>query len=208
MEKWLLRMGWGTMAAFASILFFLTGWYYFSFRLDVHFLKEKQDVVHNLFWITAFYIHISGGMLAIITGPVQFLKAVRSRYWAFHRAVGKVYLFAILIMAGPSGLFMAFYAEGGPISIVGFTVMALLWLFTTWKALEAIRARKINEHRNWMVRSYAMCFAAVTLRLWMPTATYYLGISPEFAVTVSAWVSWIPNLIVAELLIRFIPKKI
>jgi uncharacterized membrane protein len=206
LQKIILRLGWGTITVFAIILFYTTA-FYFSFRSDIHFLKEKQDVVFNVFWRTAFYIHITGGMLAIVLGPFQFLRQFRNRNFKVHRLMGKIYLAAILFLAGPTGLFMAFYAEGGFGGAAGFTVMALLWIFTTWKAYESIMARKIDAHRNWMVRSYALTFAAVTLRLWVPWASHYLGISPEITVISSAWISWIPNLIVAEILIRTIPKK-
>jgi len=165
-------------------------------------------VVFNPIWRTAFYIHITGGMLALLVGPFQFIKKFRNRNLRLHRTLGKIYLGAILFLAGPSGLFMAFYAEGGGIAVVGFAIMALLWLVTTYMAYEAVRKKNIDAHKAWMVRSFALTFAAVTLRLYVPIASGYFHVAPFYVEASSAWVSWLPNLIVAELLLLIIRKRL
>jgi uncharacterized membrane protein len=207
LERIPFRIAWLGITLSSVFLFVLTATY-FSFCSQCSFLLEKQDVVFNPFWRTAFYIHISGGMVALLLGPFQFVPAFRNRFLKAHRTVGKLYLGAILFFGAPAGLFMAFYAEGGWIGQLGFCVMAVLWLLSTWMALEAIRKRKIPEHRNWMTRSFALTFAAVTLRLYVPLASDFLHWNADFVETSSAWVSWVPNLIVAEILLRFAAKKL
>ena len=207
MQKALLRIGWGGIAFTAGFLFVITAMY-FNFRPDVNFLLEKQDVVYNAFWRTSFYIHITGGMLAIIIGPFQFLKSFRRKRMGLHKKLGKAYMASILFIAGPSGLFMAFYAEGGWFSSLGFAVMAFLWLWTTFKAYETIRNRDYNGHIRWITRSFALTMAAVTLRLYVPLTSAVLYWDHDFVITSSAWFSWIPNLIIAELLLRFVPHRL
>lgn len=207
MQKTLFRLGWGVMTALAAFLFGITA-LYFSFRSDINFLLEKQELVFNVFWRTAFYIHITGGMLAILIGPFQFLKPIRRKRMALHKRLGKLYIGAILFLAGPTGLYMAFYAEGGWMGSLGFTVMSLLWLWTTYRAYETIRQRDYNGHVRWITRSYALSFAAVTLRLYVPLTSGVLDLPEEFVVTSSAWVSWIPNLIAAELILKFAPHRL
>lgn len=202
-----LKSSWAVLTLGAVFLFFITA-SYLNFCSECNFLLKKQDVVYNPFWRTAFYFHISGGMLAIITGPLQFVKAFRKRFMKAHRIIGKVYIAAILFLAGPTGLFMAFYAEGGTISIIGFLIMSLLWLTTTFLAYEVIRKGNFQAHRDWMVRSFALSLAAVSLRTLVPIFTYYLDFDTETVITWSAWFSWLPNLIIAELLIRFFSKKL
>lgn len=202
----LFKSAWLLLSLASIFLFFITA-SYLNFCSDCNFLLKKQDLVYNSFWRTAFYLHITGGMLAVISGPLQFVKAFRKRFMPAHRVLGKIYLAGILFLAGPTGLFMAFYAEGGTFSVIGFLFMAFSWLITTWLAYESIRKRDIAAHRNWMIRSFALTLAAVTLRTWVPLTTYWLGIDTEMIVEWSAWFSWIPNLIVAELLIRFFSKK-
>ena len=207
MEKALFRLGWGMIAA-TAIFLFATTTIYFSFESDTNFLSVKQEVVYNVLWRTAFYIHITGGMLAILIGPFQFIRRLRRKHLGLHRNLGKIYLASILFMAGPSGLFMAFYAEGGPVSVAGFLVMAGLWLWTTFRAYETIRRRNVAGHIRWITRSYALSFAAVTLRIYVPATTLTNLLEPEFVVTSSAWLSWIPNLLVAELLLRYAPSRL
>lgn len=195
------------MTALAAFLFGITA-LYFSFRSDINFLLEKQDLVFNAFWRTAFYIHITGGMLAILIGPFQFLKPIRRKRMGLHKQLGKIYIGAILFLAGPSGLYMAFYAEGGWMGSLGFTIMSLLWFWTTYRAYETIRKRDYNGHVRWITRSYALSFAAVTLRLYVPLTSWVLDLPEDFVVTSSAWVSWIPNLIVAEIILRYAPHRL
>mgnify|MGYP003684328173 CR=1 FL=1 len=203
----LLKSSWAILTLGSVFLFFITA-SYLNFCSECNFLLKKQDVVYNPFWRTAFYFHITGGMLAIITGPLQFVKAFRKRFMKVHRVIGKIYIAAILFLAGPTGLFMAFYAEGGTFSIIGFLFMSTLWLTTTYLAYESIRKKDFVAHRDWMVRSFALSLAAVTLRTCVPILTYYLGFDAETVITWSAWFSWVPNLIIAELLIRFFSKKL
>ncbi len=207
MEKALFRIGWGLIAGLAAFLFATTT-IYFSFADDINFLAVKQEVVHNVLWRTAFYIHITGGMLALLIGPFQFIRRIRHRRRALHRNLGKAYMVSILFLAGPSGLFMAFYAEGGFYGALGFVLMAVLWLWTTFRAYETIRRRDVPGHIRWITRSYALSFAAVTLRLYVPATTLTNALDPEFVVVSSAWISWIPNLIVAEMLLRWFPQRL
>ena len=204
-----LRFGWLIITAFSIFLFSITTLYFYYYNDSAfNFLSKKQDVVFNVFWRTAFYIHITGGMIALLLGPFQFIKKFRNRFLKWHRNLGKIYLAAILFMAGPSGLFMAFYAEGGPAAVAGFSIMALLWIITTYMAYETIRKKKVDAHRAWMTRSFALTFAAVTLRLYVPIASAVFYVPGLYVEASSAWVSWVPNLIVAEILLLTIPKKL
>jgi hypothetical protein len=65
----------------------------------------------------------------------------------------------------------------------------------------AIRQGRIADHRDWMLRSYALTLAAVTLRLYLP-ASQIAGISFLIAYPAIAWLCWVPNLLVAEWMTR------
>ncbi len=196
---------WLAIAGFAVLLFVMTA-QYFSFRPDINFLLAKKPLVHHPIWRTVFYIHIAGGMLALLIGPFQFLKISRTRFRKAHRVIGKVYLAAILFVGAPGGFYMAFYANGGPIADLGFVVMALLWLHMTLNAYKAVRAGEYVEHSRWMVRSYAMTFSAVTLRLYVPITSLLFNMDHNLVIMTSAWVSWLFNLAIAELVIATDPK--
>jgi uncharacterized membrane protein len=150
------------------------------------------------------YAHIFGSAVALALGPLQFIASVRAAYPRLHRWVGRLYLGVGVLGGGLAGLFMAFYAFGGQVARLGFGCLALAWLYTGLHAYRAIRVRDVVAHRRWMVRNFALTFAAVTLRLWLPTAII-AGAPFEVAYPVIAWLCWVPNLLLAELLLHQTP---
>lgn len=200
MQKFLFRFGWVVMTLMALYLSAVT-LVYFSFRSDVYFLLAKKAVVDFLPWRVAFYIHITGGLIALAVGPFQFLEKFRARHMKLHRQLGKIYVAAILVLGGPAGFFMAFFANGGPWADVGFMVMAFLWVGTTWLGLRDIMRKDLMGHIRWMIRSYAMCFAAVTLRILTPTLSLVFHMKIAYILILVAWLSWMINLVFAQLII-------
>ena len=194
-----------------------TGWIFFTvfavtiglypisyFLIDIQqgLLNSKSDVLlNNVLWKTSFYMHIGFGGLALLSGFSQFFKQSNQKQLNFHRALGKIYVIAVLL-SGISGLYISFFTTGGLIPAMGFGTLAVLWLFTTIKAYSAIKKRNINDHKNWMKRSFALCFAAVTLRIWLPV--FLNGLNMDFipAYTIIAWLDWVPNIIIVEWYIR------
>ena len=70
-------------------------------------------------------------------------------------------------------------------------------------ALIKIKHLNIQAHQKWMLRNYALTFAAVTLRIWLPLFTILLGDENfQYYYAVIAWLCWVPNLIVIEWYIR------
>jgi hypothetical protein len=76
-----------------------------------------------------------------------------------------------------------------------------LWVATTFTALRKIMAKDIQAHKAWMLRSYALTFAAVTLRIWLAPLVLLFG-DFEAGYRVVAWLYWVPNLLVIEAVIR------
>ncbi len=210
---WSLRTSWMIMLALSGIVF-LNVTDYFSFQTDIEFLRWKGTLVKDVSWMIAFYMHITSSLVCLITGPLQFVPRWRKRYPMLHRKLGKAYVFTILFFAAPSGLYMGFYANGGFWAKLGFIILALLWFVTTYLAIKTAIQKDFVAHRKWMVRSYALVFSAVTLRVYMPLLTYFIGelglptMDPELAVVVTSWINWVPNLIVGELLLKFTPKSL
>jgi uncharacterized membrane protein len=147
----------------------------------------------------AIYLHIFASAVALTLGPFQFSVRLRTARPALHRWSGRFYLGIGVLFGGLAGLYMAFHAFGGVVSRAGFGCLALAWLYTGFRAYRAIRTRDVASHRRWMVRNFALAFAAVTLRLWLPAAMVS-GIPFEDAYPVIAWLCWVPNLAVAEIL--------
>jgi len=96
-------------------------------------------------------------------------------------------------------LYIAQYASTGIVAQIGFTGLALSWLTTTSMAYISIRRKEIAAHQIWMIRSYALTFAAVTLRLYLGPSIA-LGAPFDVAYPIISWACWVPNIIAAELI--------
>lgn len=172
-----------------------------SWRFLILGVEQSMSFVayHALERPIEFYLHIGLAPVALALLPFQFWQGLRQRRPALHRWIGRAYGVAILL-SGLGGLMMAIGTTSGPVAGLGFGVLALLWLGVTgWGIWLAIQGR-IADHRRWMIRSGALTFAAVTLRLYLPLLFATLG--EEAGYTLVAWACWVPNVLVAEWFIR------
>lgn len=142
-------------------------------------------------------IHAGLAATALLVGPVQFVPRLRAARPKLHRWLGRIYVFACLF-AGAAGLPLAWGSNAGPVAQLGFSVLAIAWIVCTSQAWRMAVGRRAVEHRRWMVRSFALTFAAVTLRLYLPIAPL-LGYEFVDGYRIIAWMCWMPNLFVAEL---------
>ena len=149
-------------------------------------------------------VHAGFALVALTIGPFQFLKGLRARRPHLHRWMGRTYVLACLV-AGAAGLVLAFGATTGPVSTAGFGLLALLWLYTTTKAWTSAMNRRFDDHRRWMIRSFALTFAAVTLRLYLPFA-FFSPFGYDDTYRAISFLCWVPNLAFAELLLRARPR--
>ncbi len=96
---------------------------------------------------------------------------------------------------------MAAYANGGLAAGLGFALLAVLWWFFTLKGFRNAIHKNLDIHREFMLRSYALTFAAVTLRLYSFLLAL-VGFRGESIYILIAWLSWVPSLIVMEIYLR------
>ena len=104
--------------------------------------------------------HAVFGTIALLSGPIQFSTRIRRKHLQFHRILGRVYVTAVLL-AGP----IAIIISTGSNLIVGTWVQAGAWFVCTLAAFLSARNRHIADHRRWMVRSYALTFTFISLRV-------------------------------------------
>ena len=148
----------------------------------------------------AAFVHFMGGAIALIAGTFQLNSRLRTRFIEVHRWFGRLYIVAVVI-GGVAALALALHSFGGLIAHVGFGLLAVCWMGSTLNAYRHIRQRNLSTHRNWMIRSYALTLAAVTLRIYLPSSQL-AGIPMTVAYPVIAWLCWVPNLLIAEWFVR------
>jgi uncharacterized membrane protein len=160
----------------------------------------------------ALYLHIVFAGLALALSPLQFSARLRARVPRLHRLVGRIVLGSVGV-GGCAGLVIAPWNLAGPVGIAGFGLLALLWLSFAGRAFGAARRRDFVEHRRWAIRTFALTYAGVTLRLWVGVLislqTGFGGIDEDLAFTrayyLVPFLAWVPNLIVAERFLRRTP---
>ena len=163
-------------------------------------MPPPEPVIANGFANPYLAIHIVSGIVALLAGPFQFVERIRASVPSFHRATGRIYVAACLV-AAPTGLLLSFGTTAGPVAGWGFGIAAVLFALFTGLGVRAAIARRFDEHRDWMLRSYAIMANAITLRLMLPAAGF-MGIAFFTAYPTIAWLGWITNLALAEYVIR------
>jgi len=147
------------------------------------------------------WLHVTAGPIALAAGPLQFLPALRGRWPAWHRRIGTAYVAGAAVLGG-AGLALACFSAGGPVTHVGFGALAVGVLVTTGVAYRKARRHEYDIHRRWMVRSFALIYAAVTLRILLPMLV--VAMHGEFlpGYRIVSWMCWVPNLLFAEWYLR------
>lgn len=189
-------------ALLAVLSFAVAGYAIYAYTVlapgaTVHPSMRATYAEHGL----AIRLHVFASAVALILGPFQFLPGLRARRPELHRWSGRVYLGVGVLVGGLAGLVMATHAYGGMVSKLGFGALAVAWLATGAFAYRAILDGDAWAHRRWMIRNFALTFAAVTLRLQLPAAMA-LRFPFEVAYPLIAWTCWVPNLLVAEAWLR------
>jgi len=156
--RWLLALGLLTPAVFACHFI----------ATNVFHYRSYDAATYDIFWPRRFGLipHMLGGTIAVLIGVVQLWLGATGRTGSLHRTLGKVYLGAVAIgSAGAFYLAFTIQVRYFPYAI-GLGSLATAWVITSGMAYIAIRRGDIQQHREWMIRSYAVTFAFVTFRIF------------------------------------------
>lgn len=181
---------------------------YFNFNSTYGFLRLKQAAIATGWYLPAYYSHVLAAGLILVLGLFQLNTKLSLRWKNLHRFLGKCYAYGILFFAAPGGLVMSFFISRGPWVLSSFIFQTICWFGFTALAIKYIRLKQINEHRNWMWRSYAITFAAVSLRLYTFLFTSSYDLSAPEAYGIIAWASWTINLLIVEIYLKVKSKNI
>ena len=190
------------VVAFLAVTLACNALSYINFDPDYGFLRLKQAAVATGWYLPGYYSHVLFGGMILVIGLFQLLPVSRRKLPKLHRYLGYVYVVGILVFAAPGGLLMSFFIDRGPFVLASFVLQAILWFYFTAMALERILKRDVEAHRAWMWRSYALTFAAITLRVYIFMTSWTLNLAQPEAYAVLAWLSWVPNLMVVEIVLR------
>jgi hypothetical protein len=146
-------------------------------------------------------LHIGGGAVALLTGPVQLWLGLSDRRMGLHRSLGFVYI-ASVISGSIGAFYLASHTQGGWVFGAGLTGLGVAWLVTTGLAFVAIKKQLYDQHKEWMIRSYVVTFAFVTFRALQGTlSAANVGTLPE-QLAVASWFCWAVPLLITEAILQ------
>ncbi len=165
---------------------------------DEAFLMERQAQLANPFFQPALVVHGISSSISLLI--VSLLVLFRLERYAIHRTLGKTAHSLILFLAVPSGLFLSFYAAGGS---PGKFLFAILSFYTAWGVIQgyqAIRQKRISEHRQWMSELLILLCSAITLRLFIVFFVMAFEWQGNVMYLTAALLSWLPGILLFKLL--------
>jgi hypothetical protein len=144
------------------------------------------------------FLHMNGGALALLTGPMQFWTGLRRRNLTFHRWTGRLFLLGVAMgVTGSVGL--AVTTANGWAFETALMGLALAWATTASMAYVSIRKRLVDVHKQWMIRAYVVTFAFVTFR-YLQDYSPLSRLRPENDRDITiAWACWVVPLAVTEM---------
>jgi uncharacterized membrane protein len=137
---------------------------YHAYRLQV--IADRQLLIP----------HTLSGVIALLAGPLQFSSRLRQRHLKFHRVLGRIYFISVIVGA-LTGIALAAGRPGLP----GTSMQGAAWIVCTTAAVITARNRQIAQHRQWMVRSYAVTFTFVSSRVLNLWPRYWSHLGDSFA---------------------------
>jgi hypothetical protein len=145
-------------------------------------------------------LHITMGMVALLTGPVQLWLGLKDLYPRLHRNLGFVYMTAI-VLSSAAAYYLAFHTGGGIMFGSGLTALATVWLITIGVAFLAITRHLYDQHKEWMIRSYVVTFGFVTFRAFDGVLAAQ-GVPLLDHIGISAWFAWSVPLFLNEVVLQ------
>ena len=175
----------------------------YVFRYYLNYNEAAFALGSPKYWGLRWWLlfHISGGTLALLCGPWQFWTGFRARYLNLHRWMGKLFLLGVVM--GSIGAFrMSVDTAFGWAFGVSLFVLATAWLTSAAMAYYAIRNRRIEVHKEWMLRAYIITFAFVTFRILSDYSPLSHVVPVGDRIVTIGWVCWTVPLLVAEVVMQ------
>jgi uncharacterized membrane protein len=195
------KVGLGFMAvAWAGLIVLAVG---FVWKYVFHYYLNYNAAAFDPYWPrrAGLLLHISGGTLALLTGPWQFYSGLRRKHMNVHRWTGRLFLVGVAA-AATGATYLAITTTFGWAFGFGLLGLASAWVSTTGMAYYAIRKRMVEVHKEWMVRAYVVTFAFVTFRVFSDYGpTSRLQPQHDLEVTLT-WACWVVPLFITELVLQ------
>jgi len=176
---------------------------YYAITRAFPFLIISEETYGGYFLPRAVWVfpHVILGILATLIGPFQFIPQLRNKFITVHRRLGRVYVI-VTVLGGISGMYLAITSGVNLPYSVGLFMLGVTWSTSSIMAFISIKNRKVDLHKDWMIRSYVITFAFVSFR-FVQDILQSLNIgSQEEVLVLMSWSCWAIPLFIAEIFIQ------
>ena len=142
------------------------------------------------------YVHIVGGVAMLFGGAIALRIGLTREWFAWHKPAGYTYIVLGAVGAGIA-LVRSFDSAHTPGLSTG--MLAAAWLAFTAMAYRAIRNRRYDQHREWMIRSYVLAWTFVFCRFWTRAAPDALQGTENDMI----WATWVGPILIAEVALQW-----
>lgn len=203
--KDLIRLPIALFVLATTVLIVASYAFYFPPNFNEGFLAGRSHYFYATPYAIGFYAHIVGAPVGLVAGTLQMNKTILRRLPYLHRTFGRITIFSTLLLASPGGLIMAFGTHAGRMATLCFVLMSLLTSWFAWMAWRTAVMKNWSAHRHWAWRCYLMLASAIVLRVIDPILRD-AGVPDLFSYRFSIWLSWLPALLLFEVLYRKSPS--
>ena len=151
-------------------------------------------------------LHFGPGLLFVLFAPLQFSPTLRRRHLGLHRRSGRI----LVVLAAVSGIYallagVRLPAYAGSPTLIATLVFGVYFLTALGMGVTRIRQRRVAEHREWMIRVFAIAIAVATIRAVVGLIQVFSELSFEEAFGPAFWIGFTVNALAAEAWIRAAP---
>jgi uncharacterized membrane protein len=152
-------------------------------------------------------VHIIPGALFFLLAPLQFVPSIRAKHLRWHRWLGRILVISGLVI-GVSALVMSFTMNiGGANETAATTLFGTLFLFCLIKAYRHIRRKEVAQHREWMIRAFAIALGVAATRPVVGMFFAFRRLTPHEFFGIAFWIGFTITFFAAEAWIDYTRER-
>lgn len=192
------RVGWRTIAVLGLAMVLGLG---FVAGFAVPYFTGGEELARYSGRQSWLFMHLGGGMIALLVGPGQLWLGQKRRRLDVHRRLGLVYIGSVAVSV-TAAFYLATHTTVGWVFGAGLMGLAIAWVVTTGLAFAAVRRGLLHQHQEWMIRSYVVTFGFVFFRIFVGISQATgIGTVPE-QLAAASWFCWAAPLLVTEAILQ------
>jgi Predicted membrane protein (DUF2306) len=151
------------------------------------------------------YVHMLGGTIMLLVGAINLYIGSTRQHFKYHKLAGRTYLIGGALAAVIAAMMALSPAHKGDTPLMftnaagSLVALSAAWLATAGMAYRAVRNRRYDSHREWIIRSYVLAWSFVFCRL----ASRVPAVAEFGEGNAFIWLSWVAPLFLCEVVLQW-----